>query len=421
MPHSTVLAGLPTERPALAGRVVVIGLGYVGLPIARAAAAAGFEVTGFDHDPRACHRALHAGQGHARPANLAVQTTEPLPPADVWLICVPTPLTEGRPDLRHVEAALGSIARHLEPGALVCLVSTCQPGATRGLCRPVLESGGLTLGQDVFLAVSPERENPGGAGCGLHAVPRLVGALDEASRQRAMEFWRRLGVPAVPVASAEIAECAKLLENSYRLVNIALMGELHAAFAALGVPTAEVVAAAATKPFGFAPFWPGLGAGGHCIPVDPEYLQAEAARAGAASGVLAAAALANRERPARVAQQIRAAFGGPLAGRRILIAGVTYKPGVPDLRNAAALSLIAELRRDGAALAWCDPVLAEDPPALADLPRLRDEADCAAWRPEALVLGAPQPGFDLPRLAALAPIAFDPFARLPRGPRVVPV
>jgi len=421
MPDSAVLARSPTQRPALAARVVVVGLGYVGLPIALAAAEAGFEVTGFDLDPRACHHALLACRDRSRSENLAVQTAEPLPAADVWLICVPTPLAAGRPDLRHVRAALGSIARHLEPDALVCLVSTCQPGATRDLCRPVLEARGLRVGQDVFLAVSPERENPGDASFGLHRTPRLVGALEDTSRERALEFWRRLGVPAVPVASAEIAECAKLLENSYRLVNIALMGELHAAFAALGVPTAEVVAAAATKPFGFAPFWPGLGAGGHCIPVDPEYLQAEASRAGAPSAVLAAAAAANRERPAVVTDRIRAAFGGALAGRRILVAGVTYKPGVADLRNAAALALIGLLRREGAALAWCDPVLAEDPPALADLPRLRDAAACAAWRPEALVLGAPHPAFDLARLRALAPIAFDPFGRLPAGRGVVPV
>jgi nucleotide sugar dehydrogenase len=214
----------------------------------------------------------------------------------------------------------------------------------------------------------------------------------------------------VPVATPEVAECAKLLENTYRLVNVALIDQLHAAFAAMGVPTRDVVAAAATKPFGFAPFWPGLGAGGHCIPVDPAYLQMEARRAGVPSRLLDLALAGNEARPGRVAAAIAEAFGGKLAGRRILVAGVTYKPDVPDLRGAAPVALLHGLRAAGADVLWCDPVVGDAPAELADMPRV---ADPAGARPEALVVGTPHRAFDLAVLAAAAPLVFDPFGLLP--------
>lgn len=397
-------------RPAVpAGRVVVIGLGYVGRPLAEEAAASGFEVTGYDRDPAAAAR---AARGRAFRA-----TAEPrdLPAAGTWLVCVPTPLdTAGRPDLSLVAAAMATCRDHAPPGALVCLVSTCQPGATNGLCRRVLEAGGRRVGQDIFLAVSPERENPGESHGGPRRIPRLLGAPDAVSLARARAFWDRVTDAVVPVASPEIAECAKLLENTYRLVNIALMDELHRAFAALGVPTGEVVAAAATKPFGFQPFRPGLGAGGHCIPVDPAYLQMEARRAGAASGLLEAALAANRGRPAHVLRAMAAAMGGSLAGRRILVAGVTYKPEVADLRGAAPVALLDGLAACGAEAAWCDPVLGEAPAALARWPRRAGPGEGAGL--DAIVLGTPHRAFDLAGLAALAPLVFDPFGVVPRDP-----
>jgi nucleotide sugar dehydrogenase len=232
---------------------------------------------------------------------------------------------------------------------------------------------------------------------------------------RARAFWDRVTDTVVPVDSPEVAECAKLLENTYRLVNVALIDQLHAAFAALGVPTRAVVAAAATKPFGFAPFWPGLGAGGHCIPVDPAYLQQEARDAGAPSRLLDLALAGNEARPGRVAAAVAQALGGSLRGRRILVAGVTYKPEVADLRGAAPLALLHALRAAGAAACWCDPVVGSTPPELEGFARVDDPPRAEA---EALVLGTPHAAFDLAALACAAPLAFDPFGLLPAAPGV---
>jgi UDP-N-acetyl-D-glucosamine dehydrogenase len=285
----------------------------------------------------------------------------------------------------------------------------------------VLEEAGWRVGQDVFLAVSPERENPGPHAPPTRSIPRLLGATDDASLRRALAFWRHLVDRVEVVASPEVAECAKLLENTYRLVNIALMDELHAAFTALGVPTRNVVAAAATKPFGFAPFWPGLGAGGHCIPVDPAFLQMEAARSGAPSALLAKAMARNRGRVARVLAQIRARLGDDLAGKRVLVAGVTYKPDVADLRAAAPLRLLQRLHALRADLAWHDPVITKPPPALAVLPCSAVLTMPDGARPDAIILGTPHRAFDLTAITRAAPLVFDPFGILPVGPSVVVV
>jgi nucleotide sugar dehydrogenase len=412
MPDTGLRPDAPLPALAPAGEVVVIGLGYVGRPLAIEAAAAGFAVTGFDLSPVAVAIADAAGRA-ARPAGTLRSTSNAaeLPPAATWLVCVPTPLDgSGRPDLSAVAAAFATCRARMPRGALACLVSTCQPGATNGLCRAVLEQEGWRVGRDVFLAVSPERENPGDARGGPRRIPRLLGAPDAASMERARAFWDRVTDTVVPVGSPEVAECAKLLENTYRLVNVALIDQLHAAFAAMGVPTRDVIAAAATKPFGFAPFWPGLGAGGHCIPVDPAYLQQEARAAGAPSRLLDLALAGNEARPGRVGAAIAEAFGGSLEGRRILVAGVTYKPDVADLRGAAPVALLRGLVGAGAQAVWCDPVLGATPPMLDDIPRVSDPADARA---EALVLGTPHRAFDLLALAGAAPLVFDPFGLMP--------
>ena len=420
MPDTGLLRDDARAAPVSAGEVVVIGLGYVGLPIALEAAAAGYAVTGYDLAPAAARVAeVAAGTGLGGEGRLRA-TADPraLPRAETWLICVPTPLDEaGRPDLSLVRAALATCRAGLRKGALVCLVSTCQPGATNGMCRAALEEDGLVVGRDIFLAVSPERENPGGEITGPRRVARLLGAPDAVSLARARAFWERIAEHVIPVATPEIAECAKLLENTYRLVNIALIDELHRGFTALGVPTRAVIEAAATKPFGFAPFWPGAGAGGHCIPIDPEFLQMELARAGAASPLLAAAAAANRARPARIVDAVRAALGGSLVGRRVLVLGVTYKPGVPDLRGAAPVALLRALAAEGAEALWHDPVLDESAPDLPGARRIRDPAGVAA---EAVILGTPHRAYDLAWIAGLAARVFDPFALLP-GDAALPV
>lgn len=412
MPDTGLLLDAARTAPVAAGEVVVIGLGYVGLPIALEAAAAGFAVTGFDLDPAAA-RAAQARAGDSRLR--ATADPRALPRAETWLICVPTPLdAAGRPDLSLVLAALDTCRAGLAPGALVCLVSTCQPGATNGLCRRELERDGLVVGRDIFLAVSPERENPGGQTPGPRHTPRLLGAPDAVSLARARAFWDRITDAVIPVATPEIAECAKLLENTYRLVNIALIDELHRGFAALGVPTRAVVEAAATKPFGFAPFWPGAGAGGHCIPVDPAFLQMELARAGAASCLLAAAAESNAARPARILAAVEQALGGTLAGRRVLVLGVTYKPEVPDLRGAAPVALLHGLVARGAVALWHDPVLGPDAAApLAGMQRIDDPTRCGA---DAVILATPHRAYDPARVAGLAPLVFDPHGLLPPDP-----
>lgn len=410
----------PQSLAADASSAVVIGLGYVGRPIALAAATSGMTVTGFDLDPAACARAEAAWQRRAAKQGHFRSTADArmLPAADAWVIAVPTPLdAAGAPDLGAVRAALRLCAARLRRGALVSLVSTCHPGATRRMCAPVLEGAGFAIGQDVFLAVSPERENPGHAR-DVRDTPRLLGAMDADSLTVAERFWRRITGQLVPVASPEIAECAKLLENSYRLVNIALMGELHAAFTALGVPTGDIVRAAATKPFGFQPFWPGLGAGGHCIPVDPAYLQMAAREAGAGSPLLEAALRSNGARAEAVAARIVARFGGRLDGARILVAGVCYKPGVADTRCSAAVRLARLLAARGAVVAWHDPVLGTTPRDLHGLPRVvaLDGACC-----DAVVLGVAHPAFTVAALRRAAPILFDPFGLLAPAPGVVTV
>lgn len=403
------------------GRVAVLGLGYVGRPLALAALAGGYEVCGYDPQASARMAAMAAPAAKAG-GFCATGDAADLKGADIWLITVPTPLDgRGRPDLAAVQSALGIAAKGAAPGALVCLISTCQPGATNGLCRSILEAAGWRIGRDIFLAVSPERENPGPHAPPLRAIPRLLGATDDASLRRALAFWRHLVDQVEVVASPEIAECAKLLENTYRLVNIALMDELHAAFTALGVPTRAVVAAAATKPFGFAPFWPGLGAGGHCIPVDPAFLQMEAARVGAPSALLAKALKRNRGRVGRVLNAIRARLGDDLAGKRVLMAGVTYKADVADLRAAASIRLVrglADLRAD---IAWHDPLITKLSPALAALPRSAGFSMPDGARPDALVLGTPHRAFDLAAMTRAAPLVFDPFGILPSGPNVIVV
>lgn len=405
----TAPRAVEAEPPAGGGeRLVVLGLGHVGLPLALEAAAAGFDVTGCDIDPAAADRAAAAWREAGGIGRFAATSDTAFPPrAATWLLCVPTPLdTAGQPDLAPMRAALETCRAGLLPGALVCLVSTCQPGATNGMCREALERDGARVGHDVFLAVSPERENPGD-GHDPSQVPRLLAAPDAASLARAKAVWERLVETVIPVATPEIAECAKLLENTYRLVNIALMDELHRGFAALGVPTRAVVEAAATKPFGFAPFWPGAGAGGHCIPVDPGYLQMEFSRAGAPSALLALAAAANAARPRRVVAAAEAALCG-LAGRRVLVMGVTYKPGVADLRGAAPVAILRGLAARGATAYWHDPLVRE-------VEGFARVADWTAGALDAVILGTPQPGFDLGAIARRAPVAIDPFGLLPAG------
>ncbi len=285
MSDLSLAADLSAALAARTARVAVMGLGYAGLPLAEVFVRAGFPVLAFDIDAAKIDH-LRAGKsylGHIPDARIQEllasgrfqPTDDParLTEADVYLLCVPTPLNEHRePNLSAVVAAALMVARHIRPGRLVVLESTTYPGTTRDVVRPMLEVNGLVCGQDFFLAYSPEREDPGRSEFTTAQIPRVVGGVDEAGGRLACELFAAAVERVVPVSSAEVAEASKLLENTYRAVNIALVNELKVLYQRMGIDIWEVIAAAKTKPFGFQAFYPGPGIGGHCIPIDPFYL-----------------------------------------------------------------------------------------------------------------------------------------------------
>ncbi|WP_210093876.1 nucleotide sugar dehydrogenase [Ruegeria sp. HKCCSP346] len=374
--HHQSLKQLIAARDA---RVAVVGLGYVGLPLALTAYDEGFDTTGVDLNPDRVARINQGGQviSYLAPDRIAhavesgrfraTQDAAALAEADIILICVPTPLTDAQdPDMRFVAAAAQTIAQHLRPGQMVVLESSVWPGATTTLVQPILEAGGLRAGSDFFLAFSPEREDPGNDKFDTHSIPKVVGADDPLSRQLVEDFYRAIVTSAVPVSSAATAEAVKLVENSFRTVNIALVNELKTALEAMDVDVWEVIEAAATKPFGFMPFYPGPGIGGACIPVSPAYLAWRAADAGSDTPLINLARASNDAVPemlaARMAAELAARNGSalaetghPLTGQRILLMGIAYKRDVEDTRRSPALVLLDELEKLGAEIDYHDP------------------------------------------------------------------
>ncbi|WP_209599305.1 nucleotide sugar dehydrogenase [Ruegeria sp. HKCCSP351] len=374
--HHLSLKQLIAARDA---RVAVVGLGYVGLPLALTAYDEGFDTTGVDLNP---DRVARINQGDQVISYLAsdriaqavdsgrfraTQDAAALAEADIILICVPTPLTDAQdPDMRFVAAAAETIAQHLRPGQMVVLESSVWPGATTTLVQPILEAGGLRAGSDFFLAFSPEREDPGNDKFDTHSIPKVVGADDPLSRQLVEDFYRAIVTSAVPVSSAATAEAVKLVENSFRTVNIALVNELKTALEAMDVDVWEVIEAAATKPFGFMPFYPGPGIGGACIPVSPAYLAWRAADAGSDTPIINLARSSNDAVPSMLAARMAAELaarngsaiaetGQPLTGQRILLMGIAYKRDVEDTRRSPALVLLDELEKLGAEVEYHDP------------------------------------------------------------------
>jgi UDP-N-acetyl-D-glucosamine dehydrogenase len=357
------------SRGARAG---VAGLGYVGLPLAMAYVDAGYRVLGYDIDP-AKIEALRAGRSYigdvadAQVAAAAAAGTfdatadaSRLAEADVVALCVPTPLTAAKePDLSYLDDTADTLARYLRPGQLVIVESTVYPGATREAVLPRLERRGLAAGRDFWLAFSPERVDPGNKAYPLKDIPTVVGGLEKEATRLAAAFYRPVVKEVVVVSSAEAAEMSKLLENTYRAVNIALVNELKVICEKLGLDVFEVIAAAATKPYGFQEFRPGPGVGGHCIPLDPYYLAWRARLAGHESRFVELAGAVNDEMPAyvvsRLAAALRARGRADLAGARVLVLGVAYKANVDDLRESPALVIIELLRRAGADVAYHDP------------------------------------------------------------------
>jgi len=358
-------------------RVGVIGLGYVGLPLMSAFHQAGFSVIGFDVDAAKIDQLLggktylrHLGEKfvtHMLQAGRFDATVEfqRLHEADAICICVPTPLgVHNEPDLSYVERTADDIARSLRPGQLIILESTTYPGTTRDLLLPRLEASGLICGRDFFVAFSPEREDPGNLTHDRLAVSKLVGGVDTVSTMLATDLYRRAFKNVVPVSSAEIAESAKLLENIYRAVNIALVNEVKLILTEMDIDVWEVIKAASTKPFGFQAFYPGPGLGGHCIPIDPFYLSWKARELGVPTRFIELAGEVNRGMPDYVVRRTALALNErnkPLRGSAVLVLGVAYKPNIDDTRESPGIEVIEKLSRLGAKVAYNDPHVPRTP------------------------------------------------------------
>jgi len=361
---------------ARSATVGVVGLGYVGLPLVRAMHGAGYTVVGYDVDPakidllrRGESYLKHLGPGLARELAASPRfrpTTQPadLAACDGICICVPTPLGDHQePDLSYVEASARMIAQAAGPRTperplLVSLESTTYPRTTRDVVRPILEAAGLRLGSTLFLCFSPEREDPGREGVETATIPRLVGGVDDASTRVGLAMYTAAVRTVIPVASAEIAESAKLLENIYRAVNIALVNELKPVLSDMGIDVWQVIDAASTKPFGFQRFEPGPGLGGHCIPIDPYYLTWKAREYGHVTRFIELAGLVNRRMPEYVVDRLAAALNDDakaIRGSRLLLLGIAYKPDVDDVRETPAAEIAQLLIERGGLVSYHDP------------------------------------------------------------------
>jgi len=352
-------------------RVHVIGLGYVGLSLAVELAKAGFAVRGIDID---LERVTQLNRGQSYLVDVATETLAPLVAhgrltattafdeagqADALIICVPTPLRKSKePDISFIVASLESLLPHLHQGQLLVLESTTFPGTTEEVVQPRLESVGLVVGADVFLAFSPERVDPGNRKFTTANIPKVVGGVTRSCTELAATLYRHVTTSVFEASSPRVAETAKLLENTFRSVNIALANELAFACRKIGVDPWEVIEAAATKPFGFMPFYPGPGIGGHCIPVDPLYLSWKVRLTGYEAQFIALADQINRAMPEHVVHLVADALndhGRAVRGASILVLGVTYKADVNDIRESPALEIVELLARRGAQVSYADP------------------------------------------------------------------
>lgn len=372
------VAALEAKISSREAIISVVGMGYVGQPLAICAHQKGFRIVGFDTDTV---KVADLNEGRSGIATIpdekiaemrkngrfrATGVESELSQPDVILICVPTPLTRFRePDMSYVEQTSRTIAGALRPGQLICLESTTYPGTTVEVVKPILESTGLQVGRDVFLAFSPEREDPGNSNFHTTIIPKVVGADDEGSRKLANAFYSTLVDKIVPVTTSATAEAVKLTENIFRCVNIALVNELKHIYGRMGVNVWEVIDAASTKPFGFMPFYPGPGLGGHCIPIDPFYLTWKAREYEVPTRFIELAGEVNSAEPREVVGALGTALSQrkrlSLNGARILLLGLAYKKNVDDLRESPALVIMDELLSRGALVDYFDPWIPEIP------------------------------------------------------------
>jgi UDP-N-acetyl-D-glucosamine dehydrogenase len=409
--------------------VVVLGQGYVGLSLACAAAESGFHVTGVDIDDERINR-LSAGEpsvpgvpehvfSSGFSSGLLSFTADAtcIAEAHVVVVCVQTPVRDHAPDLSHVEGAVRAVAQHLRPATLVVLESTTYPGTTEELVRPLLETSGMVAGKDFLLAYSPERIDPGNDEFGFREIPRVVGGLSAEATGLATLFYEQLVDKVVPVPSCRAAELAKLLENTFRHVNIALVNEMSQVCHELGIDVWDVIEAAASKPFGFMRFTPGPGVGGHCIPLDPTYLTWQVRRdADRRFRIVEEAQQINDEMPAwtagRIAESLNEA-GKAVKGSRVLVLGVAYKADIGDVRESPALKVIAHLRRRGARVTFHDPLVKDIRVNGSRIDRI-DLSNEAVAQADCVALLTPHAGYDLDWLADHARCVFD--ARNAFGP-----
>jgi len=362
---------LKTKLENRSATIAIVGLGYVGLPLARAMHSAGFKVIGFDLDDEKI-KLLTAGEtylhhlGKDLVADLAASDRftptndyASLSKADAVILCVPTPLGKHNdPDMSYIVESTKMVAKTLHRGQLISLESTTYPGTTRQHCQPILEATGLQSGTDFFIAYSPEREDPGREGVDTQTIPKLVGGLDPTSTELAVAMYGAAVEQVVAVESAEIAEAAKLLENIYRAVNIALVNELKPVLHDMGIDIWKVVEAAKTKPFGYQAFYPGPGLGGHCIPIDPFYLTWKAKEYSHNTRFIELAGEINSNMPRYVVRRTAEGLnemGNAVKDAKILVVGVAYKPDVDDIRETPAAEILDLLTQQGAKVSYHDP------------------------------------------------------------------
>lgn len=409
--------------------LVIIGLGYVGLPLAHGAVQAGLTVVGLDVDATAVD-GLNAGNSHiddlsdADVASMVEKgfraTTDSgvLADADAVVICVPTPLSQaGGPDLGAVNSATRSIAEHLHPGMLIVLESTTYPGTTDEVVRPVLEAGGLVAGKDFNLAFSPERIDPGNPTYGLKNTPKVVGGLTPACTERVAEFYGRIVDTVVPARGVREAEMAKLLENTYRHINIALVNEMAKFCQELDVDIWDVIRCASTKPFGFQAFYPGPGVGGHCIPIDPNYLSYKVRTLGYPFRFVELAQEINQSMPAYVVrrtQDLLNDYGKALRGSTVLLLGVTYKPNIHDQRESPAKPVARQLKEFGANVLYHDPFVPEWSVDGASVERV-DDLPSGLASADVTILLQPHTTYDLNDIAKQAKLLFDTKGKVEGG------
>jgi UDP-N-acetyl-D-glucosamine dehydrogenase len=402
--------------------VVIIGMGYVGLPLAREASAAGLAVIGLDINPEVVE-GLNQGRSHVDDLSdpqvaemiqrgfFATADPSQLRRARTIVVCVPTPLSrDGTPDLGPLRLAVRSVAEHLQPGTLVVLESTTYPGTTDEVMRPMLEAGGMVAGVDFCLAFSPERIDPGNEQFGPKNTPKVIGGYTSACADAAEAFYSQFIDVVVRTKGTREAEMAKLLENTYRHINIALVNEMAQFCHELDVDLWDVIAAASTKPFGFQAFRPGPGVGGHCIPIDPNYLSHRVrARLGYPFRFVELAQEINATMPRYIARRIQDQLNQdakPLRGSLVLLLGVTYKPDIADTRESPAIALANVLIQQGAVVRFHDPLVKQFSVSGVELPRV-DDLELALAEADICVLLQNHEQYDVDVMAGVSQRFFD--------------